>query len=444
MSGEDQTHSQGREEDDASNAPRRERMPTTDGDEDPTPQQKASNAWDEGMQPASTLDNPVKEVREMDPKYTSVFNQGVLVQDGAAAEEASAPAGAVPLEGNSLNDLLRWSIANARDGDLEALQERTARGDFDPKAFRDHLDAMLGQGDLATMKQALGRLFDEASTAEVQVEALEEIEFLCEAIDNANDLLQVGGLSSVMTCLDSTKAGVAHAAAGVLATCLQNNAKCQTAAVAAGLVPSLLSAIRARADVDSALVPRLLYTLSACVRGHDEASAALLNAGGVPQLVVLARHGALPTRRRALFLLAALVRDAEGFSGAVRRAPFAGEALVQGLADEDKDARLHAVTCLGSLLDGAAVASEERVAGQAWLRELGMEDTLGALASAMAKDVAEGRAGDDEDPAVPLGVARVQGLLAGSVVPGPAPADSAAAPAAPASTLEPMKLTLKE
>ena len=197
--------------------------------------------WTQGMAPRSTKDIAVKEVREMDPSKTSIYVQGVLVRDGMAP--AADAGGAAPIDGNGLNDLLKWSIANSSGADLTALRERVARGEYDPFAYREHLDAMLGEPDLARMRTQLKIIVDDASEPDARARALEEIEFLAESIDNANDLLKIGGLKTVIDCLGQRDAVVAKAAAAVLATCTQNNPTCQTAALAANLVHTLLAAM---------------------------------------------------------------------------------------------------------------------------------------------------------------------------------------------------------
>jgi hypothetical protein len=182
----------------------------------------------------------VKEVREMDPSKTSIYTQGKLVRDGMAPAGADAGPAALP-EGNGLNDLLKWSISNANEADLTSLRERVARGEYDPAQHREFLEAMMGEGDLTKMRNQLKVVLDDDADPDAKVRSLEEIEFLTESIDNANDLLKVGGLMTVIDCLGKPGVAIPKAAAAVIATCTQNNPKCQQAALDARLVHTLLA-----------------------------------------------------------------------------------------------------------------------------------------------------------------------------------------------------------
>ena len=68
------------------------------------------------------------DVREEDTKFTTIYNQGQMVYDGAAAREGGAPGAAVArlaaADGappSSLNDMLKWGIENSSKEGLDAL-----------------------------------------------------------------------------------------------------------------------------------------------------------------------------------------------------------------------------------------------------------------------------------------------------------------------------------
>lgn len=419
----------------------------------PAQEAAARDNWNDGMGARSTAGMSVREVREMDPSKTSIYTQGVLVRDGMAP---AAESGAVPIQGNGLNDLLKWSIGNSSGADLQALRERVARGEYDPSAYREYLDAMMGEPDLARMRTHLKTLLDEASDAEARVGALEEIEFLAESIDNANDLLKVGGLKTVVSCLGQEDARVAGAAASAIATCTQNNPTCQAAALAANLVHTLLAGLigdddrqkasarprergpaRARACARplpsrcpvrliralpplpsraQALAAPFLSALSASVRGHAPSARALLDAGGVALLAQLARRADAKARRRALFLLATLAREAEGVARALREQGEGGEggaagAVLDGLAQDDVELQAQALSLIGSSLQGEAVGGAEREACREMWVSAGVTSALQELAQRLQLRLANGDQSEDDDPAVPLRIVKLLALL---------------------------------
>eukprot|EP00965_Chrysotila_dentata_P058126 1926867-Pleurochrysis_carterae.AAC.3 len=97
------------------------------------------------------------EVKEQSTEKTSVYHAGKLVYDGATGEffgdgEGNGVAG----PGNTLNEMLKWSIQNSNP---EALRQRAAQGAAAPSRIdQEILDHILGQPTVAKMRECLGKL----------------------------------------------------------------------------------------------------------------------------------------------------------------------------------------------------------------------------------------------------------------------------------------------
>ena len=88
------------------------------------------------------------EVREQDPTKTSVYCAGELVYDGATGEGIGKPGSSGP--GQSLNEMLKWSIEHS---DSAELARRAAEGAAPPSQLdKEILDMLLGQPTVAKVR----------------------------------------------------------------------------------------------------------------------------------------------------------------------------------------------------------------------------------------------------------------------------------------------------
>lgn len=324
------------------------------------------------------------EVREHATTKTSVYKAGTLVYDGATGEGV----GRSNLEGpgQSLNEMLKWSIEQS---DPSELARRAAEGAAPPSQIdREIMDMLLGQPTVAKMRECLGKLEAEALVVEGGLDAgaaaLEELEYYAEDLDNAHDLVKIGGLAAMRRCCaigllapDDPAAGATaaaeaaavagapeeaaalrEAACGVLAAMVQNNPKVAHAARNVGipqLLLALLSGGGAGAEAERvggiAVVRKALLALSALLRtaqptaeeaagertlaaaaatateggggaagGEGGAADLFLLAMALPALCALVPHADLKVRRRTLFLLASLAEERELATGTIAAA----------------------------------------------------------------------------------------------------------------------------
>lgn len=161
-----------------------------------------------------------------------------------------------------------------------------------------------------------------------------------------------------------------------------------------------------------ALTASFLYALSATVRGHPPSARVLLDAGGVLLLSQLARTAAEKARRRALFLLATLAHEADGVAQALRECDeTSAQAVLDALEHADVELQAQALTLILNSVQGDAVSAAEREACRDWWLKRGVTGALQDLAQRLLLRLANGDKNDDDDPAVPLRIAKILGLL---------------------------------
>ena len=389
------------------------------------------------------------EVREHSTTKTSIYKAGELVYDGATGEGVGRSALDGP--GQSLNEMLKWSIEHS---DPAELQRRAAEGAAPPSRIdKEIMDMLLGQPTVAKMRECLAKLETEALCADGGLDdgcaALEELEYYAEDLDNALDLVKIGGLAalrrscalglltdenqnpaeaSAVAASPEEAAALREASCGVLAAMVQNNPKVAHAAKKVGIPQLLLAMLSGGGSGEEAervggvtVVRKALLALSALLRTADappeepqggertlaaaaaetDAAAAEDNTDSVatltmalPSICALASHADLKVKRRAVFLLASLAAEKPTAMPAIASA--AGEpliaALLSNLCEEDEDIRNPSGRLLTTLAEGLEVSQPGRLNGiteragfVGRLKEAGGVD---ACAAALAKQAA--------------------------------------------------------
>ena len=328
-----------------------------------------------------------EEVREQPTAKTSVYKAGQLVYDGATGQRVDGGGSSGnPQEaaGDSLNELLKWSIAHS---DPEELERRKAAGVSHPSRMdQEMLDVILGQPTVAKMRECLGKLEPllqsaDASAEERAVAILDEIEFYCDSIDDATDFAKIGGLQGMLSCLARyhDMPEVAQAACGVLAATLQNHPKLQESAVVLK-VPQVLVRLLANpekqpeAAASVAVRRKALLAFSALVR---TAPASVRDAALCPKaresLLALGVSEDQKLRRRALFLLNVLVHEKALPVSELAVIDDVATLCLKGSCDEDEEVRESALQL------SLALIAEEEAPVRAALIAAGAEQRLDEL-----------------------------------------------------------------
>ncbi|XP_068613527.1 hsp70-binding protein 1-like [Brachionichthys hirsutus] len=128
--------------------------------------------------------------------------------------------------------------------------------------------------DVAEMKRFLAILRNEGARNEEEQEydrresAFEVLSELCENLDNARDLMTLGGLElCVSQYLCHVQSGLRWRAAGLIAACAQNMPQVQAYLLGIGVLPTLLQLTDS--DPDPTVRVKALYAVSCLVREQE-------------------------------------------------------------------------------------------------------------------------------------------------------------------------------
>ena len=220
---------------------------------------------------------------------------------------------------------------------------------------------------------------------EDMLELLQELRDIVEQIDYARAFMALGGIPFLLGCAThgaaAMPASLRRGALGVLSTMCQNNPPVQLSLLEHGHLPQLLQLFldhtpggdgEEGGDGDDAVREKALQALSASVRGHamaehifcrNERGKAALQLGLGMQASASAPRPSAPLRRRALFLLRALLLSDD--AGDERHAQFAdvasfvGTHVVDEAWEDDADIREMGLVLLEQLARrrGAAAAA---------------------------------------------------------------------------------------
>jgi len=318
---------------------------------------------------------------------------------------------------------------------------------------------LLGQPTVAKMRECLGKLEVDALCAPGGLDdgatALEELEYYAEDLDNAGDLVKIGGLAALRRCcalglLDADEANATEveavqaaeeeaaalreAACGVLAAMVQNHPKVAKAARGVG-IPQLLLALLSGGGTGpdtervggAAVVRKALLALSALMRTGEEpdapteanrtlsaAAAAVSQAGdqptdaeidrttllnmALPTLRRLAVHSDLKVRRRTVFLLASLSaeRPADAFAVAAATDDALLNGLLDGVGHGDEDIRTQSSRLLLSLCGDGLAPGEQTSASTAFSTRLGELGGVARVSEAAQRATVAGESDPDE------------------------------------------------
>lgn len=231
-------------------------------------------------------------------------------------------------EGQSLEDLLHWSIVHSDPQALEEKARETSRPEAHTAEILDRqqqvaqlLDAVKQQpNEAALMAKAIARVTNDSETDQARHTALAALRVLVEPIDNANDLHKMGGLAPVVALLAASSPTLQAAAAYVLGTAASNNPPFQATLLEQHpqTVAALLQIVHgpnryassSDKEAKEEATNAALYAMAAMVRVHVGARALFYAAGGMQSLesVLVDSMAPVRLRRKALNLIADVVQ----------------------------------------------------------------------------------------------------------------------------------------
>eukprot|EP00741_Cyanophora_paradoxa_P009678 tig00001590_g9376.t1 len=231
------------------------------------------------------------------------------------------------------------------------------------------------------MRRALAVVANPEADADAKAEALEELQFFVESVDNASDLEKMKGLPVVMGALGDGDAGVRALAAHTLATALQHNERVQRAAVELKLVPLLLEKLQS--DPSGDVRSKAVLALSALVRHSEEGGLAFVASGGFPALARLfATETDVRALRRGAFLAYALCGEKAAYALRLIDAEAVAPLALLLRRDDDPDLREKVLQALEAL--AATGVAQEGIATLRAIKEPSLAETLAAWRASTA------------------------------------------------------------
>jgi len=337
---------------------------------------------------ASKLDQ-VKEVHELPVSQTSIYHEGKLVQDPVDRASNIDPTKA------SMNELLQWAVANS---DPEDLKKRAEAGEQLPEVDKEIRDLLLGgDSDAVRMRKCVNQVNDRSADEDKQLDALEELEFYVETIDNAIDLPKVGGFEMILGVMrDLPSADVVASALSVFGVCVQNNEVMQQQAADAGFVTELLRLLQLESMPQ--VQKKSATALSALLRAHGPSTQLFLDEGGVAVvmkvIVSAGKNAASPQQQltqRLWFMLTRLTIENVEIVRALVDATFMHTALDTLRQDPStaEAAQQHVLELVTTLLESKEHATRSRVL----LEEADVRSSLNSLKATLKDKPAT----DEED-----------------------------------------------
>ncbi len=278
--------------------------------------------WSLANQDLDALHQKAEAIRRGDGDVPPPTPPGVLSADGNVGE---LPAEEVHHLGVAdTGAALPLPLGGTGDATIRPTVQRMTP---ERRAELEVLSKQLMPDVVGLMREALASALDESLPVEEREAALLDLEDHASDIDNAHDLMTIGGFPSIVQLLASDVPPLQAAAAWVLGSAVQNQRELQLHVLGIpAALPSLLALARSHASAE--VRAKALYALSTLLSNCAEAQAAFGAAGGAEALVSVltgARRANEPRIvRKALALVTDLLREMRarrGGGAAVEGAP---------------------------------------------------------------------------------------------------------------------------
>ncbi|KAJ7341531.1 hypothetical protein JRQ81_005739 [Phrynocephalus forsythii] len=136
--------------------------------------------------------------------------------------------------------------------------------------------------DFEIMFKLINKFNSSSSTLEEKITALHDLEYYVHQVDNAKDLLSLGGLQLLINGLNSTEPLMKEYVSFVLGSALSSNPRVQVAAIEGGALQKLLVILAT--DPSLAVKKKALFALSSMLRNFPYAQKQFLKLGGLQVL----------------------------------------------------------------------------------------------------------------------------------------------------------------
>ncbi|XP_048318693.1 uncharacterized protein LOC107431822 isoform X2 [Ziziphus jujuba] len=201
---------------------------------------------------------------------------------------------------SSLDGMLQWAIGHSDPAKLKETAKKVQQSSPDELKkrqleFKELMEKLKVPSDAQLMQIAIDDLNNSSLALEDRHRALQELLFLVESIDNANDFNKLGGLPVVIQELNHPDPDIRRLAAWIIGQASQNNPAVQEQVLKLGALLKLMKMVKSN-FIEEAI--KCLYAVSALVQN---------NLAG--QELFIAEAGLLLLQKKAVFL----VGDLAGF-----------------------------------------------------------------------------------------------------------------------------------
>ncbi|KAM3863492.1 hsp70-binding protein 1 [Diretmus argenteus] len=214
--------------------------------------------------------------------------QGVLQLAVEAGSAADGPAPVAPMS-EERKEWLTQALAEVTKGQMSEVEQ-----------MKQCLDVLRKDG--MSVREREGEEERDEDDEDEREAALELLSELCENLDNARDLMVLGGLElCVSQCLCHAQSGVRWRAAQLIACCAQNMPEVQFHLLSMGALPKLLQLTDS--DPHPTVRVKALYAVSCLVREQEAGLQAFLSHDGFSVLMRGMQSDNEKLRTKSAFLL---------------------------------------------------------------------------------------------------------------------------------------------
>uniref|UniRef100_A0A673GMQ6 Nucleotide exchange factor SIL1 n=1 Tax=Sinocyclocheilus rhinocerous TaxID=307959 RepID=A0A673GMQ6_9TELE len=219
-------------------------------------------------------------------------------------------------DGNRYTEELKESLKKFKEGmdDSVDSKQNAVRAQFRPieelKKDMEALD-MLVETDVQVMRRLLNQFNNTNSTTEEKITALLDLEYLVHQVDNAQNLVSMGGMQLVINVLNSTDIRLQESAAFVLGSAVSSNPSVQVEAIEGGALQKLLTLLATQRPIT--VKKKVLFAVASLLRHFPFAQSHFLKLGGVQVLSELFQTpGTEPLRVRIITVLYDMIIEKVG------------------------------------------------------------------------------------------------------------------------------------
>lgn len=168
-----------------------------------------------------------------------------------------------------LNELLRWSIENSKDGENGPSTETNPQAPPATNLTPELMAALMGgPSDADLMKGSMEIIGDPEVTLENKLIAFDNFEQLIENLDNANNIANLNLWTPLLEHLGSSESELRKMAAWCVGTAVQNNERTQERLLAIGGVTPLIEMALKEEEAED-VRRKAIYALSSAVRNYQ-------------------------------------------------------------------------------------------------------------------------------------------------------------------------------